>query len=1239
MMQLYPSNKTESLAYLIAEIIDKHPLSSVFAEETILIQSQGMGTWLQQELSAHSGISALIDCKMPASFIWTLAEQLMPEHQHIPLFEKNNVRWEIFRRLPEKLHLAAFHPLQRYLNAQSQIEQKRDEAVPAHPIKPSQQKVLFELSCVIADVFDAYQNYRPDWIEKWERSETILDNSQADLKDTERWQSELWRSLYPDISLKDRLHRSRLLTQLMEKLRHPSASLKAALPERLFIFGLSALPPQWLPFMSALGKHIDIHFMVHNPCQYYWGDVLTDIQQLKLEQSLISKGVSEKTAADSFLENNALLASWGKLGRDYISLLSVFPGIEEVPANLFDQLDEADTEQSYTALQWLQNDILNLQSTHHQVEDDDYSIRFASCHSHLREVEALQDYLFALLNQNPDLNPKDIIVMMPDVQDFAALIDAVFSRPAFDQAGLAHYLPYGISDQLLSMDQPLLDTLSALLALSSSRVTGSDVLDWLEMPAIRSRFGISESDLEVIKEWIEHLNIRWGLSETHKDSVLQGQRSGAFNTWLNASRRLLAGYVFGQEKVVGDMAGLNTSPREGAGTAAMLAFPQRSPERQELAGKLMRFLDVIATTLSTQSKQLILSEWLVELSALWQSWLDFEWVSSDIQQLLNSIETALEKELSYTQFDLPVNFSVVAAVVKTHIENQRISQRFLAGRINFCTLMPMRSIPFKLVCMLGMNEGAYPRPVQGQSFDLLTVTPSRTGDRSRREDDRYLFLEALCSARSHLYISYCGKDIQDNSERYPSILVSELQTYCTEHFSKAPPATDDVSHDLFSDEHNQVKETENILETWLIEHYLQPFHPEYYFQDSHKHESLGKRVHPSQGQFSKTFASEWLPLINLDLDKSDVVIEQGDLSHGAPNEGFNSIVPDSTVSDSTVPMDLDRLIACVSHPLRYYYQFVLNLSFSEIGDEMQASEPFSVLGLSAYDLKKELVANWFERQHAQTAEDALFTRWQLSGKLPSAPLDGVYVDQVKQSLQPMYAQLMPCLDETVQQHTLAFQLEQYHLSGSLLTLGNQLIDLSLSKNMGMQFFSFWVKHVFWSLHCAQTGLDQKAKQAVPTSRLIGPEKEFSLPLLAQDVAQTFALEICTLFQQALASPQVFLPKTAYAMLFETESKARTAFNGTQFFSGENTDPYWQRYCLMHQANLSDEEAISAEQKERCSDDIVTRTPQDMPELNQAVLYQQVEQFKDSINISKVDASSGTEVNSSQASMQGAKGKV
>jgi len=1194
MLRLYPSNKTEHLAVVISEVMKASPLSSSFSNEVILIQSHGMGTWLQQEISQNLGIAAMIECTMPASFIWQLSQILMPEETHIPIFEKNNVRWQILERLPEKLIDPRYENLSRYIDALSKFGSLKPDAssLPEDDKANSSEQVLFELSDVLADLFDAYQNYRPDWIDAWEKGEKVDFESAVEpaLLSLEAWQADLWRSLYPESSVEKRNHRAILLSKLLDRLKQCPRDVQALLPERVFIFGLSALPPKWLPVLAALSRYTDVHFMIQNPCQYYWGDVISEAQQLKLEQSLLASGVSASTAADTFLESNPLLASWGRLGRDYLSILYGHDDIKEMPVNLYeDALLECsdDDTSSLSALASLQTDILNLQANPRQVDESDKSIRFISCHSHLREVEGLHDYLFQLLDESPELSPKDVIVMMPDVQDFAALVDAIFSRPAFDQNGQPQYLPYGISDQMLALDQPMVEVLSGILNLSTLRITATEVLDWLDIEAIRERFMISEEDLVQVHAWVSGLNIRWGLSEKHRDQCLSTidsvQGSGAANTWVSAFKRLLAGYVYG----------VNSHIQDGAGD--VFAQSQYSREMQVLAGKLMRFIDLIEQTLNYQKGKKGVHAWLQIVTSFWDTWFDAEYLSEEVQRLMDLSVTSIAEQVSCAGFEQKISFAIVAEVIAAGFEKERVNQRFLAGRINFCTLMPMRSIPFKVVCMLGMNEGQYPRPEQKVSFDLLTMGKARVGDRSRREDDRYLFLEAICSARNNMYISYCGRDIKDNSERYPSLLVSELQDYCGRYF--------------YLNEQNE-DSGEQLLNHWTVQHRLQPFHPSYYFTDMplitiDLNNNGVKEM--ALSSLSKSYSADWIA-----LHSSEKAVVKTDFTDIKSAE-FSTTKNDSkqpqfdmfqkSVNESSV-FELSSLTSMADHPLRYYYRNILGLFYTEIDSELEDSEPFSLSHLDAYYLKSDLAQSWSQSSANDSSE--IYDQWKLSDSLPRSPVDQFYFDDAEASISLMKAYVVNCAESSKQSIDLAFlkNSSEDRVVGELLVNyaeGQGLIELSLSKNIAGRFFGFWVKHIFWNVHCGRA--DSKA---LGKSTLVTINKMWTFPELNLALAEQYANEVLDLFSSLETQAYPFLAKSTFALLFERESQVKSAFKGVNIggsvIQGERDDPYWQRYCLFSEERG---ESLNAEE---------------LPLLTNSIFYKQLVDLVDQIEVHELELS-------------------
>jgi exonuclease V gamma subunit len=337
--------------------------------------------------------------------------------------------------------------------------------------------------------------------------------------------------------------------------------------------------------------------------------------------------------------------------------------------------------------------------------------------------------------------------------------------------------------------------------------------------------------------------------------------------------------------------------------------------------------------------------------------------------------------------------------------------------------------------------------------------------------------------------------------------------------------------------------------------------------------------------------------------------EQGQLS--------NAHSPTAS-AEQDYDIDLKAILSFASHPLRYYYNTVLQVYLRDVEEELLSSEPFSIHGLDAYSLKSELTENWFLTAHSAVADHEvsdidLIRRWQLADKLPRPPLDQFYVENLSTGLFRMFAHIAQNINGDACIHTLDLQVGKYRISGNLFTLGDSLVELSLSKKPGASFFSFWVKHVFWSWFAQLSntlGVDLKNG----CSRFVGPENEMLLPLLSAHQAEEYALQLCELFENATTEPYPFLPKTSYALLFESEAKAFTTFHGVQNIPAENLDPYWQRYCLLLNKLLPNTLLSNTQGNNRHEADW-----RRMPELEASVFFQQIQLVKDSFEFHTLSA--------------------
>jgi exodeoxyribonuclease V gamma subunit len=788
------SNQLEQLRALLVQFCQRYPLSPLELEQ-VLVQSNGIAQWLKLAFAASPdeanpyerglGIAAAMQVQLPGRFIWSMYQLALPEQQlpDLSVFSKDSLRWRIFRLLPELVTQDEFELLRRFIS-EDKDQQKRAQ-----------------LSLKLADLYDQYQVYRADWLADWAKGLYRLAQMDGDAKampDDQLWQAKLWQAILAELPAEQRQQSRFSLHQAF--LRQVKSWKKAPknLPRRVIIFGISSLPQQMLEVLSALAPYCQILLAVLNPCQLYWADIIAEKDKVKAAQRRQPEkaGFLPFASAEQLSgQAQPLLAAWGKQGRDYIRLLDQF---DETAAHkeLFahQKVDLFESPNTNHLLGQLQDDILQLRSiTETQSQwpaltaEAARSISFQKAHSPLREVEILHDHLLQLFAQNPELGAKDVMVMVPDINLYAPLIEAVFGKVP---TGDLRYIPYSISDQNSKKQQPLLQALEVLLSPEQQRLNASTVFDMLDISALQQRFGLKAAALPKIKQWIEGAGIRWGLDQQHRQQ-LGLQHGFEQNSWLFGIRRMLLGYVAG-----------DTAPWQGIAPYADVA----GLEAAEL-GPVLVLLQKINELWQQLAVKRSPAAWHQLFTQLLQDF--FAPNELESQQLVQQLQQQLQSWLDHTKaaaLDEELTLHIARQALLEPMQAGGLQQRFFSGRVNFATLLPMRSIPFAVICLLGMNDGAYPRMQQRQDFDLM-ASDYRSGDRSRRDDDRYLLLEALLSARQQFYISWVGFSVFDNSARAPSVLVSQLRDHLSAGWTMADGS--------------------DVLEQITLEHPLQPFSRRY----------------------------------------------------------------------------------------------------------------------------------------------------------------------------------------------------------------------------------------------------------------------------------------------------------------------------------------------------------------------------------------------------------------------------
>ena len=599
-------NRPESLCELLMHWTQQHPLGPL-ENEWVLVQSNGIAQWLkmawaQPAAQGGVGVCAATQVSLPSLFLWRmyraeLGRAQVPEQS--PL-DKRALTWRLMRLLPAFVADGQSPNLQRFLGDDAQGRKR------------------FQLAERLADLYDQYQVYRADWLTHWAAGRwytTNLQGQQQPLPDDQVWQARLWQALLADVQheLGEPALASSRAGVHQRFLAHRQSGRGPVhaedLPRRVIVFGISSLPAQALEALAALATTTQVLLCVHNPSMHMWSDARPERElwrsAYRRNPQLPAPDLARRVGEAG---GHPLLSAWGKQGRDYVALIDRHdqeperyrPAFERINGGRIDLFVPAPTDH---LLGQLQDDVLHLRPLAESRAlwpavnpQTDHSLRFHRAHSPQREVEVLHDQLLARLGADPTLTPRDIVVMVPDVEVYAPHIAAVFGRIAPDSP---RHIPHTVLDQSERTRHPMLLALERFMALPEDRLRASDVLDWLDVPAVQQRFGLSPEGVAQLKAWIEGAGVRWGLNAEHRRQ-LGFDDVGELNSWHFGLQRMLLGYATG-----------NAGPWQG-----VLPYDEVAGLSATVLGPLARFIAQVQATARDWARPATPETWVTRLQTL-----------------------------------------------------------------------------------------------------------------------------------------------------------------------------------------------------------------------------------------------------------------------------------------------------------------------------------------------------------------------------------------------------------------------------------------------------------------------------------------------------------------------------------------------------------------------------------------------------------------------------------------------
>ncbi len=1041
---LYSGNRLEQLAHKIAEVLGE-PLSSPFSQEIVVVQSRGMEHWLSMQLAREHGVCANCAFPFPNRIMADLFARVLPgeDTRGSALFETDALAWRIMDVLPGFAGKPGFETLTSYLENDRRGVRG------------------FQFSSRLAEVFDGYMVYRPDMLLAWQEGRLVLPEANAGV---EYWQSVLWRAVCEGGG---HAHPAWLRERFMEAL---DSSCIPRLPERVCLFGISYLPPFHLGVFHALSRLIPVHVFALNPCRQYWGDIRS-----KSDIAAISERSGHLEGELHLEEGNSILAALGRMSRE-----------------LFDMLQELDAQETelfedipgQSLLQGIQADILDLQNPRpdapRRVGPDDCSLQIHSCHSPMREVEVLRDRLLALMDQDPELKPEEIVVMAPDIRAYAPYVQAVFDVPRSSPL----YIPFTVSDRSLRDRSTLADVIEGILGLGVSRFEATKVIVLLESEPVRRRFGLREEDLELILTWIQECGIRWGCDEKWKRE--QGLPEVYENTWSFGLDRLLLGYAM---------------PSDGLrGFGSILPYDDMEGDSSRVLGAFLDFITALFARVRSFQEKKTPRRWSETLMALLDEFFEPDEALLPAMQSVRAVFRRLGDIQDTTGFGGEVDCEVVRAFVRGALERAERGRAYLLSGVTFCAMQAMRSIPFKVVCLLGMNNADFPGRQRAKGFNLICRRPRR-GDCNVRDKDLSLFLEALLSARQAVHISFTGQNADDNSPIPPAVPVSVLLDYI---------------------ESGRVMEDGTPAASSVVKrHCLQAFNPRYFTGE--------------EGLFSFSRENAEAARSLAGRDAQSRVFIPGPISEPA---------------DEWKNVDIGTLCKFYRNPCRFLLSKRLAMGISEYSFSLEDCEPVEPDDRELYYLRKAYIGHVLGGADDETSYRAM----KMDGRLPHGALGEILFSRIRNESAAFIRQVKKRIaDAGSQARAVDMRIGPFTLSGSLTTYPpDRVVLYRPARTRAFDLFTAWIHHLVLCSLCR--GADA---QSCYISR--DGTAEFSPVENSSDMLKTLLEH----YWEGMSRPLPFFPETSLKYATpgrqpgesrdERLKKARGVWEGTKQRPGEGHD--------------------------------------------------------------------------------------
>ena len=1019
MLTVHRSASGTVLAHALAEVIRLQP-ADPFAPEVVAVPARGVERWLAQRLSHvlgaddGDGVCANVHFPWPATLVDEAVAGASPAHAaSVERWAPARATWQLLEVLDEHLADSWATTLARHLSGRGAVDGRR-----------------FAVASRMARAFDAYGHARPAMLQAWAAGLDEVGDGRTDLPDDVRWQAQLWRLLRERVGPSP----AELLDDACEHLRADPST--AGLPQRLSVFGASRLSPARLQVLAALARHRDVHLWVHHPSPGLWDTAAV-------------AGDVVRRADDTTTERlaNPLLAS---MARDLVELQHL---LRRCAPDAVDVLHPAPAPPS-TLLGRLQADLAAdaVPADPPPLVDGDLSVQVHACHGRTRQVEVLREAVLGLLAADPTLEPRDVLVMCPDVDAFAPLVAATFSLGAEGEGTHpASRLRVRIADRALRQTNPLVDVLSLLLELGMSRLTAPEVLDLAGRTAVRQRFGFDDDALERLRGWMVEAGVCWGLHPQHRETWKLGAVQQG--TWREGLDRLLLGAaVEGGSSDFGDV----------------LPVDDVDSSDIELLGRFAELVDRLDAVQELMAGAHTPAEWadglLDAVLSLAGTGPRDTWQQSQLAAELADLAAASDGSAVRT------TIADVRAALQDSLAGRPTRASFRTGTLTVCTLVPMRSVPHRVVCLIGLDDGTFPRQSLRDGDDVLARDPW-VGERDPRSEDRQLLLDAVLAAGDHLVVTYTGADERTGAVVVPAVPLGEMLD-ALDRTASVPKG--------------------RVRDVVTTRHPLQPFDPR----------NFEPGALAPHGPFS-----------------FDPVALQGARAATVLRRPAPAFLTGPLGAQPLRDVELAHLHRLLQHPARGFLRQRLGAASAWAEDEPDDALPVSLDSLQQWAVGERVLRQLL----AGATPDQIVEQERRTGTLPPGPLAGVVLRDVGNKAQAVAVAAATELLDEPQSYDVDVPLPGgTRLTGTVTGVRGDVVLLTTYSSLGPKHrLQAWVDLI--AMQAAHPGRPWRAVAVGRNGRRV---RRSQLQLATQDDALPAVRELVALYRSGLRAPLPAPLKTA-----------------------------------------------------------------------------------------------------------------